>query len=426
MSRGFPLVAIAVVITLALLAGACTGDDGEGAASTTTTTSTERGNVDETLAIGQLASVTGDLALLSPSFTKPVELAVAEMNVAGGVNGAPVTLSVADDASTQTTADASLAKLVDTDKVDVVIGPSSSNVALAQLEQVAQARVLECAGSNTALALSLADSDGYYFRTTPSDRLQSRALAQLLTQDGRKQPGFLVRDDAYGLGLARATARALRRGGATPKPIVAYDPAGAGLAADAARVAESGPDAVVVIGFPEDGAKALAALNSVGINPTTLPTYGTDAMESTRLAGLVDPANPAIIAGMKGTTPAAVPAGVGSPFDAVIATSGVNNVFSSYYYDCAILSALAAVKAGTDDPVALKRAFSKNLEGKTECNTFAACKAALEAGRSIHYRGASSRFDDWAGFEPGHGAYDVWSYDTTGKPVTAPRLQIAV
>lgn len=415
---------IALAGALALVAGACDGDgDGAGRAERTTTTTTRPDpRTNGALALGQLAPLTGDLAVLAPSFTKPVELAVTEINAAGGVGGAPVTVVVADDGTVPATAEAALTKLVDTDQVDVVIGPSSSNLALALMEQAKTAPVLECAGSNTAAALSEADSGGYYFRTTPSDRLQAVALARLLVQDGRTTPAFLVRDDTYGVELGRATARALRKAGAKPQPIVAYDPGGVGVAEDVAEVATRRPDAVVVIGFPEDGAKVLAAMNGAGIGPATTPVYGADAMESAALGALVDPANPAVVAGMKGTTPAPAPAGIEHPFAAAFATAGVDDVFSSYYYDCTILSALAAVQAGSDDPAKLSAAFAKNLTGKTRCNTFAACKAALEAGESIHYEGASSSFDRWDEHEPGQGRYDIWSYDASGKPTTAPPL----
>ena len=44
----------------------------------------------------------------------------------------------------------------------------------------------------------------------------------------------------------------------------------------------------------------------------------------------------------------------------------------------------------------------------------------LTAGQTIHYRGASSRFDRWDRFEPGEGAYDLWAYGSDGRVVTAP------
>ena len=79
-------------------------------------------------------------------------------------------------------------------------------------------------------------------------------------------------------------------------------------------------------------------------------------------------------------------------------------IFSAYYYDCTILTALAALQAGSDDPAKMKAAFAKSLHGTTDCATFAACVQALAAGQDDPLPGASSRFDRWDRFEPGEGA----------------------
>ena len=49
-----------------------------------------------------------------------------------------------------------------------------------------------------------------------------------------------------------------------------------------------------------------------------------------------------------------------------------------------------------------------------DCRTFAECKQLLGLGKTIHYRGASSRFDEWDTSEPNEGTYDVWEYDGSG------------
>ena len=130
---------------------------------------------------------------------------------------------------------------------------------------------------------------------------------------------------------------------------------------------------------------------------------------------------------MKGTSPALAPAGVVSPFQATFAATGIVPAFSAYEYDCTILIALAAVKAGSDQPARMRKAFAANLHGDTDCSTFAACRTLLDQGETIHWRGASSSFDAFGATEPGTGVFDVWSYDAAGAPVTAPPdQQIAI
>ena len=66
-------------------------------ASSSSTTTTTRPGADSVLTIGQLAPLTGPIAIISDAFTVPVKLAIDEINLSGGVNGKPVGLVVADD-----------------------------------------------------------------------------------------------------------------------------------------------------------------------------------------------------------------------------------------------------------------------------------------------------------------------------------------
>ena len=84
------------------------------------------------------------------------------------------------------------------------------------------------------------------------------------------------------------------------------------------------------------------------------------------------------------------------------------------------------MKAQSVDPVKIKDSFAANLTGDTDCNDFKSCKAALDSGKSIHYRGASNRFESWKGMEPAGGAYEIWSYDAAGKAVTLKEPQIKI
>jgi branched-chain amino acid transport system substrate-binding protein len=424
----------ALVISLALVVAACSSD-GDGSSDATsstrrtssttgapTSTRAARTNVDGALVLGQLAPTTGSLASLSQSFVKPVQMAVDEMNLAGGVGGQPVRVAVADDGSTDVAiARASLRSLLDTTRADAILGPASSGTALALLDDVRDENVIQCSGSNFRSELSTADTGGRYFRTSPPDSLQGPALAQLVRRDGRTRPVLLVRNDSYGADLAGTTVRALRRAGTrTAGDPVTYDPSGSDADAKVAEALAREPGAVVVLGLADDGAKVVGALARAGAPPAKMPTYTVDGLQSSTFGAAVDPANPAVVAGIKGTAPAAAPAGIDNPFNAAFGATGVEPVYSAYTYDCAVLVALAAVRAGSDDPARMRRAFARNLRGKTDCSTFATCKAALDAGRSIHYRGASSRFDRWRGHEPGTGTYEVWYYDTAARVTNAP------
>src|SRR5690606_32380733 len=110
----------------------------------------------------------------------------------------------------------------------------------------------------------------------------------------------------------------------------------------------SEPDAVAVIGFNDDGAQILNVMIGKGAGPADMPIYTADGMQSSTFAETVDPSDPSKIAGIKGTAPAAAPSGIEHPFTAAFADTGVDTIFSSYYYDCTILMALAIQASGSE------------------------------------------------------------------------------
>jgi branched-chain amino acid transport system substrate-binding protein len=416
--------AVVLGTLLVLAVSACDSGGGASRAAPSSTTSTPRPAADGALALGQLAPMTGPVSAIASSFTTPVLLAVDEMNVAGGVNGKPVSVAVADDGSAIPTARAALATLIANHHVDAVIGPSSSEVARSIMPDLPKQHVVVCSGSNSAGTLSDVDSGGFYFRTAPPDRLQAIALARLVAAGKHLRPAVLASDDAYGDAFGTALTKAMRAQRLRPTLVRAATGDATGAVARALR---SNPDAVVLIGFPDGAAPLLKALAASGKGPTQFPVYGSDGLQTADLGSLVDSANPAIVAALSGTTPAGAPAGVNHPFFGRMLLAGVEPFFSASAYDCTILIGLAAVAAKSDDADAIRTHLAPLLRGRVDCHTFAECTQLLRAKQTIHYRGAFSRYDDWRGNEPGSGVYDVWTMGLDAHPVLSPPIsQIAV
>jgi branched-chain amino acid transport system substrate-binding protein len=413
--RALKLVTLFALISLVSVYG--------GVAGGSLTKPPDRGNTNGTLEFGQLAPQTGQLSNIVQSLTTPVQMAVDEINGAGGVLGKPATLALADDGTDPTVASQSLDRLLNSDKVDAIMGPASSTTMLGILDKVRGAGVLDCSGSTTSAELTKAKSGGYFFRTAPPDRLQGPALSELVLKDGHSKVGLLVRNDSYGVGFGKALKQALTSGGAKVVADVAYDAEATTFDADVQKVANKKPDAVIVIGFNDDGAKVVKTMIGKNLGPAQIPIYTADGMQSSKFGETVDPTNTAVVAGIKGTAPATQPAGVQSPFLATFQATGIDPIFSSYYYDCTVLTALAAEKAKSDDAAKMKKVFASNTKGKEQCTTFADCKQLLSQGKTIHYEGASSTFKNmnkFGTFEPNAGVYEVWSYDTAAKAVTQP------
>ena len=413
MAKLVSIVAVAGLATTLFAAGG--GPAGAGG--------TNRGNVNGSLELGQLASQTGPLSNIVQSLTVPVTMAVDEINAGGGVLGKPVTYTLADDATDPNVASESLEGLLEDSKVDAIMGPTSSGITLNIIDEVRRRNVLMCSGSNTSAELSTTDSRGFYFRTTPSDRLQGPALGELVLKDGRKKVGILARRDTYGLGLASSVKKTLENGHAKVVADVSYDPDATSFDREVQKVVDKKPDAVIVLGFESDGSDIVRTLMAKGLSPQQFPIYTADGMRTNAFPTLLDPNNPAAATGLKGTSPATQPAGVQHPFLDAFNATGIDPIYSSFYYDCTILTALAAEKAKSDDPAKMKKVFAANTKGKEQCTTFADCKRLLDAGKTISYQGASAAFkhmNKFGTFEPNAGVYEVWTFDETGRDVTAP------
>jgi branched-chain amino acid transport system substrate-binding protein len=407
--------ALSGLVGIALLVPATSAHGGQGSAK-------------KELVIASLAPETGEYATVIESLREPVKIAVDEVNAAGGVaGGRAVRLVTADEGIESRTVVDAARNLVDDEGADAIMGPAASTSALSILDTVRDT-ALVCSGSNTAAQLTKegpARSGGMYFRTSPPDRLQGPALAELVLSEGRSDIGLVHPSDTAAAPLARSVARALEEGGADVRR--ATFPSNGDPADAVTRILRAEPDAVVVVATASDGAAAVRTLVAQGSGPTVIPVYGNDGLYDPGFADDVDIDQPAVVAGLKGTVPAADPAGVDTAFDLAFAATGIDPFFSSYYYDCTILTALAAVKARSDDPQKMAKVFASNLRGKQDCSTFAECKELLERGRSIHYRGASSSFDEWDGSEPGQGTYDVWSYSPAAVGVLdGPDSQITI
>ena len=114
-----------------------------------------------------------------------VAQAQAEINQAGGINGVPLRIMIADDGNTPETATQVASQLVATDDVLAVIGHFSSGVTLATEPVYTQGELPLISPTSTSVQIS--GVSDYVFRTAPSDRFTATALARYMLQELDKQ-----------------------------------------------------------------------------------------------------------------------------------------------------------------------------------------------------------------------------------------------
>jgi ABC-type branched-subunit amino acid transport system substrate-binding protein len=230
---------------------------------------------DGVLKVGSLLPQTGSLAFLGPPEFAGVDLAVQEINDAGGVLGQPVEHIVGDSGDTTTnqadqTVDRHLAE-----GVDAIIGAASSSVTLNVIDKVTAAGITMFSPANTSTELSDYPDAGLYFRTAPPDIYQGDVLGQFVINDGNQTVAIMNLNDSYGNSLAeQATATIENSGGEVVEQVV-YDPAAASFDSEVGQIAAADADAIILIGFNESS-RILRAMVEQGIGPRDNPIFGSD------------------------------------------------------------------------------------------------------------------------------------------------------
>jgi ABC-type branched-subunit amino acid transport system substrate-binding protein len=367
------------------------------------------------LNLGTLLPATGQLAFLGPPMIEAVSMAVCDINAAGGVNGAPIALTEGDSGTDPDIANTTVDRLIGSEGVDAIIGAAASGITGSVIDKITSAPVVQCSPSNTAAGLGTDGDDGFYFRTAPSDDLQAPALADVVLGDGFSNIAVVSRSDDYGVGFNEFFVPAIEAGGGTVVYDTPYDPNATSFDDVVTSVVGAGPDAVVLVAF-EEGISIIQTMIEQGVGPDAIQIYITDGMATGELGAAIDEANPSIAAGIKGTQPSAAPESGAADFPANFETyaPGVDAIFSAQAYDCAIIIALAAQAAGSNEPADIQAEMVGVTTGGEKCGSFAECSELLAGGADIDYDGASGLIEFLDVGEPSVGVYDVYDYDADG------------
>lgn len=350
---------------------------------------------DGVLKLGGVLPLTGALAFLSPPEIAGAELAVADINAAGGVLGKPVEWSVEDssDGDHPEIAPASATKLL-SEGVDAIVGAAASGVTRLIIDQVTKNKTVQISMSNTAPDLTDWKDGGYYFRTAPSDLLQGAIIGNQIVADGNENVAIIYQQTAYGEGL-EAKAKAIIEGaGATVVSSLPFPEAETNFDTIVDQTIAAGADSVLVISYDEIK-KIVPALQKKNFDGSKI--YFVDG----NLANFADQSWKGYIEGAKGTLP-------GGDTDAAF-KQRASDLYKTNHgeelkefaylaetYDAVILLALAAEQAGNDSGEAIAANMQSVSTGGEKVTDFAAGLAAIKDGKDIDYDGFSGpiEFDD--------------------------------
>ncbi len=211
---------------------------------------------DGEIKIGIILGFTGPIESLTPHMADSAELAMAEVNEAGGLLDGHMVEPVRADSTCVDSAAATAAaeRLITSDGVTTIMGADCSGVTGAILANVAVANgVMMISPSATSPGLSTAEDNGLFFRTAPSDARQGQILTDVLMDRGFGEVAVTYTNNDYGKGLADSFQAAFEAAGGAVTISAAHEEAKADYSAEVGALAAAGGEALVVAGYADGG-----------------------------------------------------------------------------------------------------------------------------------------------------------------------------
>ena len=339
-----------------------------------------------------------------PNLIKAARLAVDEINGQGGLDGKKLSLVVEDQGPSAATALYAAHKLVEEQKVQVMIGCGTSEAVMAVGPYLESKGVLLVSPSATSSTLGGYRWSRWAFRVCPVDSLQGGVVSIIIKEKGYKKVAMLVQDTVYGKGIEE-TAKDHLKGSAEIVASLRYDPAKLSYLSELNTIKEAGPDCVLHAGLYTDGAIVYAQALKEGMD--NIPWIAVDGSYDMPLEKYLDAAR-FMEKAVTGTVP--VP-DEQSPVYKAFAYNYKNTyqfdptVYCDTVYDGINMIAISLKKANTYNGGAIRDAL-------------------LAVGNNYHGASGSITFDRSGGRVAG--SYGIWKVDMQGTQYQFVRTGAAV
>lgn len=177
-----------------LLLAACGGEEGEQEASG----ESSGGDDAEVYKIGAIYSKTGPNNPLGEPEWNTTELLVEQINEAGGINGVPLEVILADDESTQEKASQEMNRLIHDEEVLAVLGSSGSTESLAMKGIAMEEGVPLVSAAASIQVVEPVEESEWVFKTPQNDVHAVERIYVYLESEGIEKIGILTDSNAYG------------------------------------------------------------------------------------------------------------------------------------------------------------------------------------------------------------------------------------
>lgn len=308
----------------------------------------------DTIAIGGIFPLSGDVAVYGVECKKGIDLAIDEINEAGGVNGKKLVLIGEDDEGKPDKSVNAFKKLTTKDKVKFIIGSLTSGCVQAVTTLAQAGRVIQIAPAATSPAIT--EAGDYIFRACFIDPFQGTVGGKFATDTlGAKRAAVLydIQND-YSVGLEENFVKAFETGGGTVVARESYSTGDKDFNAQLTKIKNAAPDVVYIPDYYGTVALIARQLRMQGI---TTPIVGGDGWD-----GLAGNAGDEVLNGFYSNHYAVdseVPAVQKFVSSFKTKYNSAPNAFAALGYDSVYMLRDAIAKAGTLDVASVRSALEQ-------------------------------------------------------------------
>ncbi len=230
--------------------------------------------------IGAAGPMTGQYAAFGEQLKRGAQMAVEDINAAGGVNGQKLELVIGDDACDPKQATAVANKMV-SDKVALVAGHFCSGSSIPASDIYKEGKVLQITPASTNPKLTddaLAKGNSTVFRTCGRDDVQGATVGAYILKYHRNARVAILEDKSpYGKGVADETKKALNKGGLREVMYEAYNDTDKDFTALVNKMKRDKIDMIVLGGYHTAAALIIKQSKEQGLQTQMV---GFDALQT--------------------------------------------------------------------------------------------------------------------------------------------------
>ncbi len=234
----------------------------------------------DTLKVGEFASLTGKEATFGQMSHHGTQLAIEEVNAAGGVLGKKIELIYEDDQSKAGEPATVVKKLISRDKVVAVLGEVASSRSMEAAPICQQNKVPMISPSSTNVKLT--EMGDYIFRVCFTDEFQGKLLANFAKRTLKAAKVAIMTDvkSDYSVGLSRDFKAPFTAAGGSIAAEQIYNGGDKDFKGQLTAIKAANPDAIIVTGYYTDVGLIVKQAKQLGI---AVPLFGGDGWESSKL-----------------------------------------------------------------------------------------------------------------------------------------------